>query len=620
MEIKLRKLALQNFKGIRELEIEFSEQTNIFGDNGTGKTTIFDAYTWLLFDKDSSNNTKFNIKTLDKDGQAINNLEHTVEAILEVDNAEIKLAKSYKEVWTKKRGSTTSVFDGHTTDYYVNDVPLKLKDYKSRIDSIIDEETFKLISNPRYFSVDLDKNKRRQILMGISDPIPDEEIFKVNPELSELPLDKYTVEEILATNKATAKKANEEIKEIPIRIDEVYKNIKDIDFKRLEAEKRDISKNIELVDKQILEADRTEELKNLSQEMLELQTRQMSIKTEIDNRNSSSEREYENQKREMEENIKRRDQYIKNYEREIENLETKKSNIQKSIDELLENHKETSALKFNYDEAICSFCGHKLEGEKLEEEQEKFNIKKSNKLEEIVNKGKSLREEFAETEIEIEKLKIELEKQRTKIFEVLEEFIPECYPIEIEELQTQIDSIREKMNSLNVNDNSRLLERKRDYQKDLEHIDSQLVYKESNQENKQKIENYKLQLKQQAGIHEEAQRMITLVEEYNKIKAELISLDISNKFQLVDWKLFEEQINGGIAEVCEATVNGVPYSDVNNANKINAGLDIINALSRHYGVTAPVFVDNAESVNTLIDTDSQVVRLVVSKDKELVIN
>ena len=205
MEIILKSLELENFKGIKSLSIDFSNKTYIFGDNGTGKTTVFDAYSWLLWDKDSLNRKDIDIKNWSKDGE-VHNLEHSVTGFLEVDGQEIKLQKIYKEIWTKKRGSLTETFTGHTTDYYFNDVPHKKGDYNDKIDNIISEENFYLLSNPRYFNEVLDKNQRKEIIFNHVDEVMKEELIEANQDLEKLDLDNYTVDELRAMAKATAKK------------------------------------------------------------------------------------------------------------------------------------------------------------------------------------------------------------------------------------------------------------------------------------------------------------------------------------------------------------------------------------------------------------------------------
>ena len=172
MNIKINSLRLQNFKGIKELEIDFKDKlTNIYGDNAVGKTTVFDAFCWLLWDKDSLNRSQFEIKTLDENGQAIPMIDHSVEAVLNIDGVDTTFKKIYSEIWTKKRGQTQKEFTGHTTDYYINDVPIKKKEYQDRIANVISEEQFKLLSNVQHFNVNLDKKQRRDTLLSLIDDV-----------------------------------------------------------------------------------------------------------------------------------------------------------------------------------------------------------------------------------------------------------------------------------------------------------------------------------------------------------------------------------------------------------------------------------------------------------------
>ena len=104
------------------------------------------------------------------------------------------------------------------------------------------------------------------------------------------------------------------------------------------------------------------------------------------------------------------------------------------------------------------------------------------------------------------------------------------------------------------------------------------------------------------------------MEEYTRYKTRVVEEGVNAMFRIAKFRLFREQANGGIEERCDVTVDGVPYGSLNNGMKINVGIDIINALSRHNGVTVPLFVDNAESVTNLERADAQVIRLVVSAD------
>lgn len=615
-KIELKYLKLSYFKGVEEIEINFDKNTNIYGDNATGKTTIFDAYSWLLFGKDSANNSNFNIKTIKSNGE-VPNVDHVVEGLLTVDGKDLLLKKVYKEIWTKKRGSTDAVFSGHTTDYYINDVPVKEKDYKDRIASIVDEETFKLISNPRYFSIDLDKKARRAILLKLATEIKSEDIIMDYPMLNDLPLFQYSIEEIVAMNKATMKKANEELKALPIRIDELQNSIKEYDFTALDVNKRGTQAGIDKLDKEISSGDSSEELKRLNEEITELTKGRIKLISEVDDRNVQLKADYEKA-------LKEAEKYKADREYEIIECKSSIASIEKDLerhlsrkDKLTEEYRAEHKRNFE-DSEDCPFCGGPLPEHMLQDAKAKFNEERSERLEQIEHKGRWISKAIEESANGIKIYKDDLDKVLKSPEELtVVEPVYEDYPDAITHIDNRINAIRAEIDTFKTTDNAELKARRDKLRADLQEIDAKLAYKEVNESAMAKIKQYKFDERSLATVYTNSERMIYLADEYNRIKAEMTQKDIKTKFKYVEWKLFETQINGGINEVCEATVDGVPYSDVNNAGKINAGLDIINTLSEFYGVSAPIFVDNAESVNELIKTKSQVIRLVVSTDKEL---
>ena len=615
-KIELKYLKLSYFKGVEEIEINFDKITNIYGDNATGKTTIFDAYSWLLFGKDSANNSNFNIKTIKSNGE-VPNVDHVVEGLLTVDGKDLLLKKVYKEIWTKKRGSTDAVFSGHTTDYYINDVPVKEKDYKDRIASIVDEETFKLISNPRYFSIDLDKKARRAILLKLATEIKSEDIIMDYPMLNDLPLFQYSIEEIVAMNKATMKKANEELKALPIRIDELQNSIKEYDFTALDVNKRGTQAGIDKLDKEISSGDSSEELKRLNEEITELTKGRIKLISEVDDRNLQLKADYEKALKEAEKYKAAREYDIKEYTQLIDSTKRVIEKGENELKTLREIYINISAQIYEGD-SNCPYCGGELPAHMIDEAVDKFNMHKSEKLKDTIESAENLKKFIEETKPQYDKFSDGLKKVLDEPEELpIVEPVYENYPDAITHIDNRINAIRAEIDTFKTTDNAELKARRDKLRADLQEIDAKLAYKEVNESAMAKIKQYKFDERSLATVYTNSERMIYLADEYNRIKAEMTQKDIKTKFKYVEWKLFETQINGGINEVCEATVDGVPYSDVNNAGKINAGLDIINTLSEFYGVSAPIFVDNAESVNELIKTKSQIIRLVVSTDQEL---
>lgn len=617
MEIKLRKLALQNFKGIRNKTIEFTCETNIYGQNASGKTTIFDAYLWLLFNKDSSHATEFNIKTLGTDGKPIHQLEHSVEGSFEIDGQEVELKKVYKEKWTKKRGSQVPEFSGHETEYFINGVPKLQKEYKEYVDNIIDEETFKLISNPRYFSVDLDKKKRREILMNMAN-VDAKDVIAENKELKELDLEKYSIEDLEKMNKASIKKINEQLKELPVRIDELANNMEDIDFDALEFQKKSIVGALNHLDEEISKGDNTEALKEINEEISELVKEQYEIKSKVDKANLELKSEIEIFNKRIEIDILERNTKKTQKTEIINALKDEVSEYEKKLETLRSDYVIQAKKEYEGDN-ICPSCGQDLPHNQVQQAIDNFNKKKSDDLEAVTKQANIYKEKIINANEEIEYEKSELKRLDSLAIQSEKEFVEAPYPKEYFELDDKLSELRKKQKEVNSNDVSELITKKKELNIKLDELNNKLAYKDINEKNKAKIDEYRAQMKEYSSQFDEVQRILYLCEEYKKIESELINKTISDKFEIVEWRMYEDLINGGTVEACEALINGVPYSDANNAAKINAGIDIINTLSKEYGARAPIFVDNAESVNQLLMTVSQIVRLVVSEDEELTV-
>lgn len=597
MQIKIKTLKLENFKGIKNLIIDFKDTTNIYGDNAVGKTTIFDAYSWLLWDKDSLNRKDFAIKPYDKDGEEVHNLESIVEGDFVFGDTDLTLKKIYKEVWTKKRGSTQAEFTGHTTDYYINSVPCKKKEYNERIESVLSEDNFNLLSNPLYFNQFLVKTERREILLSLIEDVKPEDIIAKNKDLEDLDLENYTVDELKKIAKDSAKKINKDIESIPARIDELDKSkIHDIDFDALEFRKRSTLPAIKEIDEKLADASKmaegmteiTEKITALQKEKSDLTEKYQNecFKVKLKNKNVLLQKGLD--KSALEETNK--------------NIEKLKELVENSRKEWQEVYKEQYQGDFK-----CPTCGQDLLPDQIEKTMANFNKKKSEKLASIEEKAKDL------------KIKIEECEKLIAIYEVKEykeEDLP-IEPIRLKEIDKELDEAKSKLSDFSLDNKKDLLEKKDSLNADLEEINKKLSLQGQNEKIDERIKELEGQEKELAKAYEEQQRIIYLCEEYTKAYMDLVSDKINDSFDLVKFKLFENQINGGITETCEATFKGVPYSDLNNAAKINAGLDVINSLSDKLDLKVPIFIDNAESVNELIKTDTQLVRLVVSKDKEL---
>ena len=650
--IKLKSLTLKNFKGIKDFSCEFgNEITTIEGDNGTGKSTVFDGFSWLLFGKNSNDKKDFNVQTLDSNNNVIHHLDHEVVGILDIDGTEKTLKRTLKERWQKTRGAAEQELKGTTTTYEVDGIPVKLKEYQETINNMIDENIFKMVTNPMYFS-SLNWSKQREILLDIIGDISEENVINYNDELK--PLAELLTDGIDNFNKrtkASIAKLKDQVKSIPYRIDECNNSIVEADFGALELKKAHIQSEINTIDEQIADVSKANEGKLKLQDMLYKKKEEQSkrINDALKNANKPLEEinegiintskelhDIESELFALEMDKKRNMQAIKVAEENYNNNSVKRK-------ELLTKYHEEDEKVFEFDTSLscCPTCGREYDHDKIEEikikAEEKFNNNKKNAIDAIVAGGKRFADNMKASEKTIEELKernktLEADittktKEKEEIESQLDKLKGKKAELSItkeihfegeEELKAEIDELKNQIDEFKEADNSELKAKKRALQEELEDVTKTLGKKDTNTELKKRMEELNQEEKDLQIKIAELEGQQYLGEQFIRTKVELLEDSINKKFKgAVTFKLFNQQVNGGLSETCEALINGVPFSDANTASKINAGLSIINTLCEHYNISAPIFVDNAEAVNELQHTDSQLIKLVVSLDKEL---
>ena len=654
-ELKLLTLKLKNFKGIKSLELSpDGKDLKVFGENATGKTTIFDAFSWLLFDKDSNGNSQFDIKTLDEDGETIHHLEHEVEGVIELSNKELTFKKVYYEKWTKSRGSAKESFSGHTTDHYINDVPVKKSEYDQRINEIADEDIFKLVTNPAYFNEQLHWEDRREILLDVCGDVSDEDVIDNNSELEDLKeiISERDIEEHRKIIKGKMKKINEELDKIPIRIDEVSQGLPDVaglDWKEIKPEIEDLKDKKQKKEQELARVENGGEAAEKKKKITEIETELQEIKNdhtaEYDEKIQEKKQklsELKDQLDDIERDIKNKKSEIDTNNRLIEQLEEEKEQLKK-------NWFDVQAEKDNLNEQSwegdknCPTCGQDLPEGQIEEAKAKFNREKAERIEqmaeeqtEINQQGKSIVEKIKRQHEQIEQLQHKIDQESHDL---------SFKQDEIKKLEKKMKELQEQSKTFKDSDKYQLKLKEKEQLEDeikqlksnntfsLQKIDEEIIIiSEKIEEEQDKLNNIKacnrgqkrieeLESKQEdlSSKYEQLEKELYLTEEFTKTKVNLLESKINEKFRLATFKLFETQVNGGIKETCETLYKGVPYSSaLNNGAQINVGLDIINTLSEHYGFRAPIFVDNSESVVNIHKIDSQMIKLIVSgKDKEL---
>ena len=631
--MKLLKLNLQNFKGIRNSEFDFGGiDATIYGDNATGKTTVFDSLCWLLFGKDSLDCADFEIKTLEN-GEPIHKVNHEVEAeFLNDDGNSFTLRRVYREKYSSPRGGDTKL-TGHTTDYFINEVPVKEKEYKQYINDVIAEDVFKLITNPLYFNEQYSWQNRRKLLLEISGDIKDDEVINSRSELTRLAelLNGRTVDEQRKIVAAKKTAINKELDMIPVRIDEALRNKADI-----ATSESKLTTDIETLNKSINELENqkatiingfssTEKRSKIDEIGRQLKVRQSEVLSIYNSEKQRKRGEYEALLTQLKIIESEHDRYTdraydlaKDIERESKRIET----LQAEFDTF-------NAQEFNKE--ACPTCGQPLPEDKQAELEAAFNSEKAAKLEEwqsLIESAKKLKANYEEQRevliVKADGLTKEIE-EKTKAYETkfkeyesylepnieddpdYKELKAELFLLELDEgeeaddkevsrLDEEISSVKEKRAALETELNKYTLNAD---------IQKRVI----------ELENQQQKLAAEKNLLDETS---FLIDEFVKAKVDMLEESINSHFEYARFKMFNVLVNGNVEECCETTYKGVPYRSMNNAARMNVGLDIINALTKFYNVTAPVFIDNAEAVTDFIKCNSQTIKLVVDADfKEL---
>lgn len=671
--MKIRSLHMENFKGIKSLDVNFSNKTSIKGQNAAGKTTIFDAFTWLLFNKNSAGEEKFNVRPLDKDGNRIDNVEIKVVAVLDVDGKEIELSKVQKQNWVKKRGTDTVALQGNVNSFEIDGYPKSEADFKEYISSLAQsEDMFKMLANPQYFS-SMKWKEQRDILMRLVTDVSDVELAQTDAKYAQLlgELEKApSTDDIRAKFQKALTEWKKKQSEIPVRIDEAEKSKIDVDVAEQELAKADLTRRIAECDKKIENAGST--LGDLRSKEMQLQFDMSGIaqtmNRELSNRRSNIDADLCGCKNEMDHfkaTISLKEKQISDNEKAITDADAERKKLGEQYNsEKAKAFDETPYLfdesKWIFDESttVCSLCGQKLPADKIEqlkadfeERQTKakedakrklndsksdFITQKESNLEEIKAYGfakKNLIEELtkknADLQMEIDSLKKQEQGTLTnkeELCKLLSEIPEEADYSQNEEyvkLKAEHDKILADIAKLESEGADKVVTdlkaEKADLQAQLDEVNKVIAQAANNVAIDDRIETLRDEQKEIGQKVADQEQMLYLLEEFIRFKLNKVSESINSHFKTVNFKLFEMQLNGGMKDCCECTVNGVPYSALNSGHRIVAGLDIIRSLSELYGVSVPIFVDNAESLNefNVPDMDAQIILLSVSEDKQL---
>ena len=636
--IKIKRLALENFKCHRNLVLDFNGgNASIYGDNATGKTSVYDALTWLLFGKDSHGNGEKNIeiKPLGEDGEVRDhNAVTAVEAVLLVNGEEVTLRRTYQEVWSTKRGRGEATYDGNTSEYYVDGVPCKKYAFAEKVESLVNEDTFRMLTSVSHFPAGISWQERREVLFRVANVAGDREImlndekfFPLIEGMGKLSLEDYK-KKLLSDKRAFVGAKTD----IPARISECQKTIEDVDGMDFGAARAKIEAlNVE---KEALEAELLSIERNTAAENKRMEIREVQLElTALDNENKAyraSQLASAPDTAAMRANLTR---LQTQHNVKIRTVENDRAYVQRLDSDIASARSRWIAVNGeSFAGGNCPTCGQALPAAQLKAATDGFEAQKAKRLREIeqtANGSKDARaavlERITSTEAEIAELDRLMEKQAGLLTAAESNVIPvvdiEGYADTREAIQKRIEGLNGELMDIMSGTSAARAKLTGQISEVKSEIASWNVYlgKESLLEySRKRVEELQEDARNAAEKLDAIEEILFLIDEYSRYKTQFVEDSINGMFRIARFRLFREQANGGVEDRCDVVYEGVPYININSGAKINVGIDIINTLSRAYGVTVPLFVDNAESVTNLERSDCQIIRLVVSEnDKKL---
>ena len=637
-DIRIKRLALENFKCHRNLVLDLNGgDASIYGDNATGKTSVYDALTWLLFGKDSHGNGEKNIeiKPLGKDGEVRDhNAVTAVEAVLLVNGEEVTLRRTYQEVWSTKRGRGEATYDGNTSEYYVDGVPCKKYAFAEAVDALVNEDTFRMLTSVSHFADGISWQARREVLFRVANVAGDREImlgderfFPLIEGMGKLTLDDYKKK--LLSDKRSYVGAKTDI---PARISECQKTIEDVeamDFDAARAKVEALTREKEGYEAELLSIERNTAAEGKRMEIREAQLELAAL----DNENKA----YRASQMAGAPDVRAMTLALGQMNARYDDIKRKIRSDHAYIDSLNEDIASARSRWIavngeSFTGGNCPTCGQTLPAAQLKAATDSFEAQKKKRLGEIeqtANANKAAKaaalDRITTAEAEIAELDRLMEKQAKLIMAAENSTVAvadiEGFAEKRAAILQRLDGLNGELADIMTDTSSARSELTRQISEIKQEIASWNVYlgKESLLEySRKRIEELQEDARRAAEKLDELEAMLFLIDEYSRYKTQFVEDSINSMFRIARFRLFREQANGGVEDRCDVVLDGVPYININNGAKINVGIDIINTLSEAYGVTVPLFVDNAESVTHLEKSNNQIIRLVVSEtDKEL---
>ena len=626
MRIKILKMELDHFKGVRNASYEFDDLTDIFSKNGVGKTTIADAFYWVFANKNYElvSNPRITPNGLDE-------IESSVEITISIENVEYVCRKTQKT----ENKTTDGITKQKTTNFYsINSIEKSETQFKNYLKELnFDFDNFLFLSNPNAFMVEKPKDARN-FLMKMCNSFTDrdialKEIGKVG-ELADL-LENYTLDEVEAMQKSSIRKINENIGKNGELIDAQINGIEDakvqVNVMGIEDRKVEVENELEKLNaeqKELLSS--TADKKAIEMTLQELKDKFITVRNQI---------KVDNNKRyyEVRDMAHQKNSLLSQLGRTIESDTKRLTEIENYIQKFKGDIENLKSLEFA--NKNCPTCNQPLPDDLLKQAKEKFENDTNSKIEYAESKirqndeeQKTLEKRIADNSEQHTILKAELEEVESEMKELKKTLIEDVNTINYEdydELVSIVEEIEEKKKLLGADVDTNgieIAEKKNKLTNELDEINQKLAQFENNKKIDERIAEYRQEKLDKMQEKANAEKLLHQIDVLKKAKNEVVVDEINSHFELVKWKLFDYFKNGEYKEVCIPTINGKDYTqEVNTGLQIRARLDIIKGLQKYFDYYLPIFIDNAESLDLenkgLIDLGTQTIFLTVSEDTEI---
>jgi DNA repair exonuclease SbcCD ATPase subunit len=642
MRMILKKIHIQNFKGCKDRAVDFGDRTAIKGVNGSGKTTIADAVMWILFGKDSSGASTFDIRPKDKSGVDVDFVDIAVKAEFEVDGRPLEITKTQKQNWVKKRGAEEQTFQGNTNFYEINTIPKSENEFKKYIEELVPEKVFKFVSNTGAFMSQAPSDRRKTLFSLVSN-VGDDDVLATDPKLASLSgqLSQFTAEEILSRDKKALLEYKRKLEEIPARIDEVSKTIVEVDYSDKELQLSALREQLSSVENDTSDASVYDQVNQLKTEISKHKSDLLEIERESNSEISKNRNSVQCKIIDADQTISRLTNSVTNNERQAESTRALIKGNEERLAKLGVDYTSEKAKEMAEGVNICPVCKQEYPKSMMDAMKTAFETEKERRLKDINLSGKSVKEAIVSYKAQLEgyekdipDAKAEIERLTLEKVKLQQELAALPISVNLSELPSYQSAKQYIMDAeLRLEDAYNLIkdvdakkqaiaEKKRFIQSEIDTVNRILSGKQTIENAKDRVEELKTEQRKLSQDIATVENEVYLLEEFNKAKVNLLSEKINSHFKIVKWKLFERQINGGYNPVCEPLINGQAYSSaLNSGHKILAELDIIQALQRIYEVSVPVFLDNAERINdfNVPAMDCQLITLSVTEDPQLIV-